>query len=86
MKPASCVYVTFYRFRQEVCSWFGLFDPVALHGLPLFIEAQKPGPARLLLSVEHGAVDHVVVLEHRLLKLTLCREQLLRRQTDGDRK
>lgn len=56
--------VTFYRFRQEVCSWFGLFDPVALHGLSLFIEAQKPGPARLLLSVEHRAVDHIVVLEH----------------------
>lgn len=72
-------YITFYRFRQEVCSWFGLFDPVALHGLPLFIEAQKPSPARLLLSVEHGAVDHIVVLEHRFLKLTLSRKQLLRR-------
>lgn len=62
-----------------MCSWFGLFDPVALHGLPLFIEAQKPGPPRLLLSVEHGAVDHIVVLKDRLLKLTLSREQLLRR-------
>lgn len=66
-----CVCVTFYRFRQEMCSWFGLFDPVALHGLPLFIEAQKPSSTRLFLSVEHRAVDHVVVFKHRLLKLTL---------------
>lgn len=69
-----------------MCSWFGLFDPVALHGLSLFIEAQKPCPARLLLSVEHRAVDHVVVLKHRLLKLTLCCKQFLRRKTDRDKK
>lgn len=63
-----------------MCCWFGLFDPVALHDLSLFIEAEKPGPARLFLPVEHRAVDHIVVLKHRLLKLTLCCEQFLRRQ------
>lgn len=78
----SSVYVTFYRFRQEVSSWFGLFDPVALHHLSLFIQAQEPGPARLLLSVQHGAVDHIVVLEHRLLKLTLGCKQFLRGHKD----
>lgn len=61
-----------------MCCWFGLFDPVALHDLSLFIEAKKPGPTRLFLPVEHRAVDHIVVLEHRLLKLALRREQFLR--------
>lgn len=72
--------VTFYGFRQEVCSWFGLFDPVAFHSLALLIQAQEPGPARFLLPVQHGAVDDVVVLKHRLFKLALCCKQLLQTQ------
>lgn len=72
-----CACFTFYRFGQEVCRWFGLLDPVALHGLAFLVEAQEPGPARLFLPVQHGAVDHVVVLKHRLLELALGREQLL---------
>lgn len=69
--------LTFYRFGQEVSGWFGLFHSVALHGLSFLVQAQEPGPPRLILSVQHRRVDHIVVLKHRLLKLTLCCKQLL---------
>lgn len=55
---------TFYGFRQEVSSRFGLLDPVALHGLAIFVESQEPGPTGLLLPVEQRRVDDVIVLEH----------------------
>ena len=45
-------------------SRFGLLDPVALHGLAIFVESQEPGPTGLLLPVEQRRVDDVIVLEH----------------------
>lgn len=82
-KTSKLWIVTFYWLRQEVSSWFSLLHPVAFHDLPLFIEAQKPRPARLLLSVEHRAVDHVVVLKHRLFKLAFgCKQFLWRQRSD----
>lgn len=62
--------------------WRGLclLDPVALHNLSLLCETKEPGPARLLLPVHSGWVDHIVVLKNGLLKLALRREHLLRRR------
>ena len=51
--------------------------------MPLLGEAEEPGSARLLLPVHSGRVDHVVVLENRLLELALRCEHFLR--TDGQR-
>lgn len=68
---------TFYNFRQKVCSSFVLLYPVALHDLTITVDANIPAAARLRLTVEHGGVRNVVVLEHTLFELTLRSEVLL---------
>lgn len=68
---------TFYNFRQKVCSSFVLFNPVALHNLTITVDTNVPAAARLRLTVEHGGVRNVVVLEHTLFELTLRSEVLL---------
>lgn len=70
---------TLYNFRQEVCSSFVLLHPVALHDLTITVDTNIPAAARLRLTVEHGGVRNVVVLEHALLELTLRSEVLLER-------
>lgn len=72
-----CVCVTFNGPGYKVRRRFGLLDPVAFHDLTLLGEAEEPGPARLLLSVHSGRVDHVVVLENGLLEFALRREHFL---------
>lgn len=56
---------------------FVLLYPVALHDLTITVYANIPAAARLRLTVEHGGVRHVVVLEHTLFELTLRSEVLL---------
>lgn len=68
---------TFDNFRQKVCSSLVLLHPVALHDLTITVDANIPAAARLRLTVEHGGVRNVVVLEHTLFELTLRSEVLL---------
>ncbi len=70
---------TLYNFRQEMCSSFGLFDPIALHDLAITVDTDIPGAARLGLAVEHGGVCNIVVLKHTLLELAFWSEVLLKR-------
>lgn len=56
--------LTFQRLGEEVGCWLVLLHVVSLHYLPLFIQTEVPAPTRLLLSVDHGGVGHVVVLKH----------------------
>lgn len=60
-----------------MCSSFVLLYPVALHDLTITVDANIPAAARLRLTVEHGGVRNVVVLEHTLFELTLRSEVLL---------
>lgn len=76
---------TLYDFRHEVCSWFGLLHPIALHDLAITVDTDIPGAARLGLAIEHGGVCNVVVLKHTLLELTLWSEVLLKRKGKGGR-
>lgn len=65
---------------------FRLLHPVALHDLAVAVDADVPRATRLTLTVQHGRVRHVVVLEHALFKLALRVEVLLgkkTKQTDG---
>lgn len=83
--PSKFIGLTFQRLRKEVCGRLVLLHVIALHNLPFLIQAQVPAPARLLLSVDHGGVRHVVVLKYRLFKLALRREVFLeRRETMRD--
>lgn len=69
--------LTFDGAGHKVRARFGLLHAVPLHDDAILVEAQEPGPARLVLPVQCGRVDHVVVLKHRLLELTLCCEHIL---------
>lgn len=71
---------TFDGPGHKVWRGLSLLDPVALHDLPLLGEAEEPGPARLLLPVHSGRVDHIVVLKNGLLELALRREHLLQKE------
>lgn len=70
------VHANFDGPGHKVRRGLGFLHPVALHDLPFFRETQKPGAARLLLPVHSGRVDHIVVLENRLLEPTFWREHL----------
>ena len=76
--------LTFQRLGKEVACWLVLLHMVSLHYLPLFIQTKVPAPTRLLLSVDHGGVGHVVVLKHRLFELTLRGEVFLRRERERE--
>lgn len=63
--------LTFDDLGEEVGGAFGLLHPIALHDLAVAVDADVPWATRLALTVQHGRVRHVVVLEHALFKLTL---------------
>ena len=72
--------LTFNDLRQEVGGSFGLLDSIALHDLPVAVDADVPRAAGLALPVQHGRVGHVVVLKHALFELTLWVEVLLQKK------
>lgn len=59
---------------------FGLLHSVALHDLPVSVDADVPRATRLALSVQHGRIGHVVVLKYTFFKFTLGVEVFLQNQ------
>ena len=62
--------------------WFGFLYSVSFHNLPFFIQSQKPGSARFLLSVQHRWVDYIIVFKNRFFKLALRGKKFLLREKE----
>lgn len=62
--------------------WFGFLYSVSFHDLPFFIQSQKPGSTRFLLSVQHRWVNYVIVFKNRFFKLAFRRKKFLSREEE----
>lgn len=62
--------------------WFGFLYSVSFHDLPFFIQSQKPGSTRFLLSVQHRWVNYIIVFKNRFFKLAFRRKKFLSREEE----